>query len=311
VERFVVFLDLLGFATFMSHDKEGAIRLLWNYETILATKKIEDNLHPVTSYEQSLQSLAEKRSINSFEYFLPFSDSLIVTSTAEEADVFLKQIGSFILDSFLFTARAYKAGGEATTVDMTHLVDEGNGSFRKIIVKEQWFPVLFRGGMTYGDAEVLEKTALYSGKAGSSYCVAGGAMIDAVILEKKYEGPGLVFNEFVYKKIRDKDFIARYVGTHDHAYELFWPGLYFIDGNNATTEKLKFAELFIPAVNLWKLYSHLECSPKYFYFIKLVIRSTFAFFKERLKEAEIEEMVRHYIVKEGIQAKVNELLDRS
>jgi len=309
MERIVAFLDLLGFKEFMSQDKEGAIRLLWNYETILAVKKIEDNIYPVASYKKELQKLAEKRSASSFEYFLPFSDSIIITSLETTPDLFLKQIGSFILETFLFTGREYKNKEYPTIVETTHIIDKGGGKFDKKIVKEQWFPTLFRGGVAFGDVEILEKCAVISGKAKKSYCVAGSAVIEAVTLEKKDRAPGLVFGESFYQKIDSDDIKNRYVCKENGYYKLLWPALHFIEENKPEGELEKFRDIFIPAVNLWKTYSHLSSADLYFNFLKLIIKSTFSFFKGKIKEEKIDLMINDQIARVGIEYKRFELLN--
>lgn len=308
MERIVAFLDLLGFKEFMSQDKEGAIRLLWNYETILASKEIEDKIHPVESYQKELQKLAEKRSASSFEYFLPFSDSLIITSREEVADVFLKQLGDFILATFLFTTREYTKEGHPTIVDVTHIIDKGGGIFEKKVVKEQWFPTLFRGGISFGDAEVLEVGAIISKKVKESYCVAGCAVIEAVDLEKETRTPGLIFKDSVYKKIKDGDVKNRYVYKKGEYFELLWPALHFIEENKPEGELQKFSDIFVPAVNLWKAYSHLSCSDLYFNFLKLIIKSTYLFFKDKIGEESITVMIKGQIAATKIEYKTSELL---
>jgi len=90
--RAVAYLDLLGFKDFMSRDKEGAIRLIWNYEIIIGNKLIADGIHPVASYAGPLQKVAEKRSADKFDYFLPFSDSLAIVSKDSNVEIFLKQV---------------------------------------------------------------------------------------------------------------------------------------------------------------------------------------------------------------------------
>lgn len=307
MNRAVAFLDLLGFKNFMSMDKEGAIRLIWNYELIIGTKLISVQKDPVSSYEKNLKVLAEARSADHFDYFLPFSDSLIIIAKNSDIEIFLKQIGSFLIEAFLLTAREYRNENQPTVVKMMHIIANENGQFTKQEVEEYWFPTLFRGGISFGDVESLEQCAIVSGKPSKSYGIAGSALIDAVQLETKVENPGVILHESICSKISDDNFKNKYILVENGLCQLLWPALHYIEGNSPETELLKFNDLFTPVVFLWKTYSHLRCAELYFNLLRLIVKSTSRFFKDLLSEEQIKFTIQGIINRLGIAYKSAEL----
>lgn len=98
-------LDILGFGNHTYTNVEEALELLSDYQTIINQKIIDNKLHPPSSYSNQLQDLAKQNIVDSFEYFLPFSDSLFIQSST--ANDFVKQISSFLLDCFLLKSNNY------------------------------------------------------------------------------------------------------------------------------------------------------------------------------------------------------------
>lgn len=97
MSKVVAFLDILGFGNHTNANVEEALELLSNYETIVSQKINDKNINPPESYEDDgLKELAKQRMVDSFEYFLPFSDSLIIQSSVP--NVFLPQVSRFLLD---------------------------------------------------------------------------------------------------------------------------------------------------------------------------------------------------------------------
>ena len=77
-DKVVAYLDILGFGNHTYTNVEEALELLSNYQTIINQKIIDNDLHPPPSYSIELQELSKQNIVDSFEYFLPFSDSVFI-----------------------------------------------------------------------------------------------------------------------------------------------------------------------------------------------------------------------------------------
>jgi hypothetical protein len=120
-ERIVVFLDLLGFKSIISEDHVAALSLLENFNTILHTKISDSSTLNKKKYSSPIfTKLIEQVDIDSFIYFIPMSDSIFIV--ADDADKLVKQLSTFLLESFLFTSHFYstaKEGTDPTQVSIT------------------------------------------------------------------------------------------------------------------------------------------------------------------------------------------------
>ena len=103
--RAVAYLDLLGFSNTVLRNAEEALAMLTSYNSILHFGIMESELHPSDGYPQGLQKLAKRKSTESFKDFLPFSDSIFITS--DDCSDFLLQLGEFLYRSFHLTAHFY------------------------------------------------------------------------------------------------------------------------------------------------------------------------------------------------------------
>ena len=87
-EQAVAFLDLLAFSNHVRENTQDALLAFTTYRTILETKLTDDLVHPPTSYSNPiLEDLATRHSVNSFNHFLPFSDSVFISS--DDPNLFL------------------------------------------------------------------------------------------------------------------------------------------------------------------------------------------------------------------------------
>ena len=93
-QKVVAYIDLLGFSNCVMNNPEEAIMMLSHFNTILSTLNFEREVHPSEGYEPSLQGLARRTSNESFEHFMPFSDSVFLASA--NCSDFVMQLGSFV-----------------------------------------------------------------------------------------------------------------------------------------------------------------------------------------------------------------------
>ena len=298
--QIVTFLDLLAFSNHVRENTKDALSAFTTYKTILQTKIIDSTIHPPSSYPDSLtQDLATRSAIDSFNYFLPFSDSAFIL--ADNPNLFLKQLGSFILHCFNFTSREYKKPKDpANPTKVTY-------EFNNALIEENWYPTLFRGGIAFGEAIPIELTGIVKNKETKIANLAGKAVVKAVQLESKIKGPRIIFEKDLFEKLDVPTKVYVSETEVKGYYELLWPGFLYIPSNGAL-EITSFSDLFLPAVNLWKAYNHTPYSEHYFKFVELVVTGTLKVFDANgLKDVAIREVTK-LIETEGLKHKKDQLL---
>jgi len=307
------FLDLLGFSNYVSIDIGGAVSLLNDYHLILSSKLYDNEVSPCESYgKEKLKNIAQDNYVNSFDNFIPFSDSIFITS--RNPDLFLKQICNFLTESFLINSYEYRSDNnekEITRVEIKEFsINRGSGiNITNNTVN--WFPVLFRGGITYGEIIPAEMTCIRNSTHLKIPSIIGKVVVEAVKLEKTDKGPRLFCNKIFVDNLSNetKHFILPL--NNPDLFEILWPMSNYIDSNDCKVEINSFMNLFIPALNLWKAFNHLDFGTHYYKFIKLVVISTIKYFEYRKYSAEVEkyiaEKLRHY----GLEQKINDLMKSS
>lgn len=297
----VAFLDLLAFSNHVRENTQDALLAFTTYRTILETKITDALMHPPKSYsDPTLQDLAEGHSINSFNHFLPFSDSVFISS--DNPNLFLKQLGSFILRCFTFTSRQYQNPEDPS--NPTKVIHK----FRDNTTLEQtWYPTLFRGGIAFGEAIPIELMGIVNNRPQKISNLAGKAVVKAVGLESKIKGPRIVFEKDLFDRLDDSTKIYTKETEVKGLYELLWTGFHYIP-SNGQSEINDFYELFLPAVNLWKAYNHTPFAEHYFKFVELVVTGTLKVFEinghREIALSKITEMINS----KGLKHKIHELI---
>lgn len=305
----VAYIDLLAFSNHLREDTSDALMAMNNYNTILSTKIRDEITTPVSLYPKGLQELAKKHSIDSFDYFLPFSDSVFLMSS--DSSSFIKQLGSFVLQSFTLTAHFYKRPIDPSKPEKGYINNYSINKDGEVVVNLgecNYYPALFRGGIAYGEAFPIELYSIIDKKPSKAKVITGKAVVDAVGLESKHKGPRLVFGQDVFDQLNDdaRDY-CRIIPEASNLYEILWPALIYIKQNETfqcEQEMSKMSDLIIPAYNLWKAYNHTQVSSHYFNFIELIIASTIQFFD---KKCQLKEFAKSKII-EWINS--NELKDK-
>ena len=304
----VAYLDLLGFKNYTNGDPAGALMLLDNYQIVLKSKLIDDSLMPAKKYPtKNLQKLAAKGSISSFDTILPFSDSMFFTSN--NLTDFIAQLSTFLIESFLFVAQEYVRPTDQS--NPTKVITSVNSSVGMITSEENWFPPLFRGGVSYG--EVFTSMTAHNKVEGvwhfNSPLLSGKAVSNAVILEGSGKGPRVYcdknFRAAVGKKKVNKYIVELQKGE---LFEILWPAFIYIESNENETELQEFDKLFVPAVRLWKAYNHKEYGSHYYEFMRLIIKSTLVYFSDKNYQTQAENYISKVLEREGISDKINDLL---
>lgn len=293
----VAFIDLLAFSNHIRENSSDALMTMSNYNTILSTKIRDEITHPVDSYPPVLQELAKNHSIDSFDYFLPFSDSVFVMSS--NCSDFIKQLGSFVLQSFTITSRFYEEPIDPSAPEKGKILNCGintDGSPKVEYGECNYYPALFRGGLAYGEAMPIELFSVVDKKYGKSKVITGEAVVEAVSLESKVKGPRLMFKQALYDQLNDEARIfCRALPENKDLFEILWPAMIFIKQSDVFQNKQevsKIDDLLTPAYNLWKAYNHTIFSAHYFNFIELIIAATIQYFD---KKSNLKDFAKDYI----------------
>ncbi|MHB1697771.1 MAG: hypothetical protein ACYCSQ_06700 [bacterium] len=297
MEKVFAYLDILGFGNHAYANINEAIELLNNYQLILNQKITDEKLNPIKSYGPDLQDLALQNSVNSFEYFLPFSDSLFIQSA--NPNVFVRQLSSFLLNCFLLTANSYSyPENPSEPIEVT--IKNNSLENGKITTKEEqrnWHPLLFRGGISYGEGYVLPTNAIHDSKLTQIINIAGRTIVKAVKeLEPLGKGPRLFCDIEFYNKL-DKETKQYCKMIQDNKYfEILWPAFHFIKENDLQTESYKIIpDLIKPVTNLWKAYKDFPFGIHFKEFLKLTICASTKFFEIQGDKSKAEIQISNYM----------------
>lgn len=281
MNKVVAYLDLLGFKEYTRNDTSGALRLLEDYHTVFNTKMSDGKLHPASSYKADLQKFAESHLIDSFEAFLPFSDSIFIVSS--DPNKFIVQLSSFLIHCFLINSDQYMNPGKRdqptkVTVKQIGLNKTGKVNVRE--VEENWYPVLFRGGITYGDVIPVEMKGLFKSDNVTIPNLMGRAVIEAVGLEQSIKGPRLVLSEAFYNQLNTES--KRYTKALTAGrYELLWPAFHFNSEDNCSNNELfKIGDLLRPALILKNAIRTPDVTIHYKCFVDLIIAGCYVNFEK-------------------------------
>jgi hypothetical protein len=293
----VAFLDLLGFGQVALKDTIGAIELISDYQTIVNNKVTDATIHPY------LLTTAEDICADSFETLLPFSDSIFITST--DPDKFVKQVAHLISHSFLINSNQYSYPDNPANPLETEITEVGLTT-RKI--KANRYPVLFRGGVSYGNVANRTVNSIVGNNISPLTILTGTALVEAVNLEKAGKGPRIYCNKNFIDQLTQptKD---KFIGTikADELYEIYWTTSVFIDQNDCRIDIKNFDQHFIPAVNLWKAFNHLDYGIQYYEYIKLTVKGTLQYYRFRNCEKVAIDYIKEKLQSVGLEIKWDDL----
>ena len=301
----VAYLDLLAFSNHVRESTPDALMAFENYRTILEQKITDAIVHPPETYPSAeLQKLAERDAVNSFNYFLPFSDSVFIAS--DNPDLFLKQLGAFILHYFLMTSRVYENPEDTANPTKVTIPSLGKGAEGKLTVSRvevNWYPTLFRGGIALGDVIPINLLGIVENKPTRIANLAGKAVVKAVGLESKIKGPRIIFEKDFYD-VLSADTRNYVMETEvEGIYELLWTAFLYIPGNGIT-DLNDSRKLFVPSVNLWNANKDTKYAEHYFKFVELVASGTIRFFDAHGNKDAAIHRVKEMIKSVGLEDKI-------
>ena len=279
--KLVAYLDVLGFSNAVNQDIDDAISVLTRFNTISSQSIVEDKIHPVSSYDPHLQNLAARTSVDSFNLFIPFSDSVFIS--ANDCSRALIQIANFVYESFRINIDVYLHPQTPTDPTLSKSIGVGLDKQGNIVVKNiatHEPPVLFRGGVSYGEAYDLKMSAILNGEPSYVKSIAGKAVVKAVRLEeKKVKGPRIIFTDDVFNMLDTNTLkycrpIPEIIDNENPLFEILWPALTFIPENGFQFEFDNIYKILDAAINLWIPYrDNVDIAKHYENFIEMTLAS--------------------------------------
>lgn len=298
----VIYLDLLGFKSFSNENIEAALEIHRDFHTVLKNRQYEEQIRPPSSIpDERLKRPAERKASDSFNYFLPMSDSIFILS--EEPDKVAAQLSTFLSESFLFGGYNYSMADSLNPLLQSireFNIDE-SGTVKIKDCMETQYPVLFRGGISYGNVEVVRTPAIYKGEEITVPNVIGQGVIQAVRLEqKRLKGPRILCDcEFV-DQLRDPT-IKKYLRKESDVWELLWPGFNYLEDDDEKSQSYELTDLFCPALRLWRHFSGKPPERHYQAFLELIVRSHLAFAKYASSPKLVNEYLYQTLNKSGFE----------
>lgn len=311
--KLIAYIDILGFSGYVYNGLEDAIMVLTNANAIVDQLIFEKKIHPPENYPPELRNLALKTSITSVEDYLPFSDSVFITSN--DASNFIFQLGHFLGSAFLFTARTYAAAVDKIDPTKTQALTPKVDSSGHVVIGTKDIhvpPVLFRGGIAFGEVERITPTALVNGERVQMWSLAGEAVVRAVKFDGPFKGPRIFFGPDVYNLLDAKARLyCREVPERNGFYEILWPATHFILENSCEGEFHYFYEYMDAAYNLWKVFADDEnVGPHYEKFMEIIIASAIQLYDQHWHQRQFAVgRISQYLQHRGLLSMFSKLLN--
>jgi hypothetical protein len=271
MEAIVAFLDILGFKDYVATDIAAAGRLLGAHSTTLI--RLEDQLHhPPSRYDDpGCRDLAQRHALDSFQQFLPMSDSIVIVGTPPEP--FVEQLSTFLVDAFQIEGHAFAHPDDPASPIRQNMEILSLSGLSE--TKCNWFPALWRGGISYGQVEIATLPTIHNNCPKCAVVPFGSAVVEAVKLEGSGKGPRLFCSAKVAERVSGT--AARLLVPCEacKGYEILWPASVFTPTNDPEIEKPEFIDLFLSARTLWISQVGTTVEPHYWEFLRLICRSAF------------------------------------
>ena len=270
-KKCICYIDVLVFSNYVKDNEHCgyALDILNNINLILGTR-ISDQRHmKKNGYDDQLEELITRTSVDSFEDYLALSDSVFITS--DSPDIFIKQISTFLSSCFLLSAEHYRNPDNINKPECIML----NGydiKTNKIIKKEyKWYPILFRGGLSYGEVVRSTNYILYKGQPGRTPNLVGEGVVSAVNLESSGKGPHLFIDDNIFECLSDE--VRRFISEKHGKKYILWPAFHFIWENGIDIVYQDFWMELEACLNLWNAYKNMPYFEHYYELVKLMIQS--------------------------------------
>lgn len=221
-EKIVAYFDLLGFSSYCKFDendkkpdveyrrrRNGAEGLISGLNVILKEKKNDES------------SLPPEDSVSTFEYFLPFSDCVLIIAPIDKADLFVKQISNFIYNVFYLNEHAYVE----KEFEKKPIEQRVKNVKNKCSYMENWYPFMWRGGVTVGDVKIVKEkiNSIINSKLEKTMIALGKGVVEAVRLEEKSGRGPRIFCSERFVDLLGNGVDSSFICKSENVYDLLWP----------------------------------------------------------------------------------------
>ena len=269
-----VFLDILGFKSYVDADLVGAALMLESQRNILSVGLSDTAWYK--NHGTIPDAFQAEHLTTTFHHFLPFSDSLCIASA--QPDQFLPQLAHFLISTFCFTAHAYEQNRTGFPPENIKIAVIGLSG---VTERRNWFPVLWRGGISFGQFECVDSQGIINGQKREAPLLIGEAVVRAVNMEKPgnqeslRKGPRLFCDPYVRAAVTDTRLLTLLVPVPGipNCEEFLWPAFLYNATGQPENELLQLHDLLRPAVALWRSKQGTKYECHYFEFIRLICRS--------------------------------------
>ena len=294
-EKFICYMDVLGFSNYVTENDrcDYALDILNNVNLILKTRIVDYEIMKKEGYDTKLDALVKRTSVDSFEDYIALSDSIFIASS-NNCDLFVMQISTFLSECYLLRADQYRKPENMEKPECVK-VQKYDFKQRKFVPTEyMWYPILFRGGISYGEVAYGENYCLHNGrKPGRTLNLVGKGVVTAVNLEKCGKGPHLYIDDNILKKMSDG--IRKFVVKRHDAMYILCPVFHYIWENPYDVVLNDFKMELEASLNLWRAYKKKVYSDQYYELLKLTIESF-------LKGSEVYYPDKYNVIKEKVKA---------
>jgi hypothetical protein len=307
----VAYIDLLAFSTYVRDNTQSANLLINNYNEILRIMREDQIPYDQGLYDETpeLKKLAQRNLCDSFQYYIPFSDSIFIAS--HNVDSLLMQLSNFQLKCFRLTTNTqesyYDEKKQNSPFESKLVQIERNpatGKCTTIYEKYEDYPTLFRGGISYGEAFAISVDRILDFKAEKTETLMGKSVVEAVILESKHKGPTYYMSKSVIDNIKDtsiKKQFTRLAIPENDIYELLWPAACFINKDDIN----EIRPIYHWAVRYYNHFSQEEdeIRNQYVSFLQLVVDSAVVFWTAQNKQDLAIDAVKKWLDEDKIAYK--------
>lgn len=301
------YIDILGFKSFVNENTDGAIRLLQNYQVQL---QFLDQFLKKDDY-----SIPYRK--DSIKYLIPFSDSIFFYS--EQPSEFVMQLSDFINSSFSFTSDAFSNPEDPNHPENVseQSIDYKDGKVIVNSIPSKWYPLLFRGGIGNGDAQIMELQCIHNSILTKTPFIFGNSVIEAVkmetikVNEENIKGPRILCTKEFYELLntRAKKIVHPAFDCPDF-YELNWTAIHYLMTDDLNEWRITnlltndfFINMFVPASGLWKAYKNTINEKHYRNFLKLIVKGIVHY----VNDTEFVDQTNTFVRKSIDQVELNEI----
>jgi hypothetical protein len=269
MEKYVIYLDILGFTNIVEASLEIAAVMLSDVNEIFRIQSKDGTQYNTTDTEYSTSA---------FDEFIVMSDSIIVSSKIP--CLMLMQISEFMGRCLDLSVATYSNNNYSYTNmnPVTTELKDINGNTTLV----PNLPILFRGSGAWGDIYSPKVFGKVSGNSVGTYNIIGNGFVQAYKSERSgFKGPRLVLSKEFYENLKCDKLKHLFIQQKPDTYEFLWFYTIYCEMNGAECEIKKINRYLVYAIDLRDYYNakNKKLVVHYNELICLIVHSTLAHFK--------------------------------